>query len=139
MHFVKPNRDVSRTPNSQRDALVEEVLWTPSEARIEQSDLAALVNVVEAWNIAKAWDDGPDVERYRAVCFERVPGLRRRGEHVELTASEGTVISGRSETVPDSGGVRICKAEACHRVGRIPEVLDLPRSSAEFGVCTELV
>ncbi|MBL0157469.1 MAG: acetoacetate--CoA ligase [Bryobacterales bacterium] len=69
------------------------------------------------------WNDPGDV-RYRAAYFEPWPELWRHGDWAELTAHGGMVISGRSDTTLNPGGVRIGTAEIYRQVERLPEVLE---------------
>jgi acetoacetyl-CoA synthetase len=69
------------------------------------------------------WND-PDGSRYRAAYFERFPGVWRHGDWAELTPQGGLIISGRSDTTLNPGGVRIGTAEIYRQVERVPEVLE---------------
>jgi len=69
------------------------------------------------------WGD-PDGSRYRAAYFERFPGLWHHGDYATSTASGGLVISGRSDTVLNPGGVRIGTAEIYRQAETVPEVLE---------------
>jgi acetoacetyl-CoA synthetase len=69
------------------------------------------------------WNDEGD-ERYRAAYFERWPGVWRHGDWAALTEHGGMVITGRSDTTLNPGGVRIGTAEIYRQVERLPEVLE---------------
>jgi acetoacetyl-CoA synthetase len=69
------------------------------------------------------WND-PDGALYRAAYFEHTPGVWRHGDWAELTAHDGLVIHGRSDTTLNPGGVRIGTAEIYRQVEQIPEVVE---------------
>jgi acetoacetyl-CoA synthetase len=69
------------------------------------------------------WND-PGAERYRAAYFEKFPGVWSHGDFAELTAHDGMVIYGRSDTVLNPGGVRIGTAEIYRQVEQMEEVLE---------------
>ena len=67
------------------------------------------------------WND-PDGQKYHNAYFEAHPGFWSHGDYGELTAEDGVIISGRSDTVLNPGGVRIGTAEIYRQVEKIPEV-----------------
>ena len=69
------------------------------------------------------WND-PDGAKYHAAYFARFPGVWCHGDFVELTASEGMIIYGRSDAVLNPGGVRIGTAEIYRQVEQLPEVVE---------------
>ncbi len=69
------------------------------------------------------WND-PDGSRYRAVYFERFPGIWHHGDYAMLTERGGLVILGRSDAVLNPGGVRIGTAEIYRQVEQLEEVQD---------------
>jgi acetoacetyl-CoA synthetase len=69
------------------------------------------------------WND-PEGKKYHAAYFERFPGIWCHGDYVELTAHDGMVIHGRSDSVLNPGGVRIGTAEIYRQVEREHEVLE---------------
>ena len=69
------------------------------------------------------WND-PDGARYRAAYFERFPGVWHHGDYAALTAHDGLVIYGRSDTVLNPGGVRIGTAEIYSAVESLPQILE---------------
>jgi len=69
------------------------------------------------------WDDH-DGKRYHAAYFERVPGKWCHGDHAEVTAHNGYVIYGRSDTTLNPGGVRIGTAEIYRQVEKLPEIME---------------
>jgi acetoacetyl-CoA synthetase len=69
------------------------------------------------------WND-PDGERLRAAYFEDYPGVWRHGDWVRITPRGGVVISGRSDSTLNRGGVRMGTAEFYSVVEDLPEVVD---------------
>jgi acetoacetyl-CoA synthetase len=69
------------------------------------------------------WND-PGGAKYRAAYFERFEGIWCHGDYVELTAHDGMVIHGRSDSVLNPGGVRIGTAEIYRQVEQAPEVVE---------------
>jgi len=69
------------------------------------------------------WND-PDGTKYRAAYFERFPGVWTHGDWCEITAREGMIIYGRSDTVLNPGGVRIGTAEIYRQVEQLEEVVE---------------
>ncbi|EQD49949.1 acetoacetyl-CoA synthetase, isoform, partial [mine drainage metagenome] len=67
------------------------------------------------------WKD-PTQARYRAAYFERFPGVWCHGDTARITPSGGIVITGRSDTVLNPGGVRIGTAEIYRQVETFDEV-----------------
>jgi acetoacetyl-CoA synthetase len=77
------------------------------------------------------WGD-PDGSRYRESYFETYPGVWRHGDWIEITSRGTAVITGRSDSTINRGGVRIGTSEIYRSVLTLPEVddalvLDLPR------------
>ncbi len=78
----------------------------------------------------------PGGERYRAAYFEHFPGVWRHGDWIELTDRGTAIISGRSDSTINRGGVRMGTAEIYRAV--LAEdavvdalVVDVPREGAE--------
>jgi acetoacetyl-CoA synthetase len=69
------------------------------------------------------WDDEGN-RRYRAAYFERFPGVWHHGDYVELTEHDGVIISGRSDTILNPGGVRIGTAEIYRQVEQLDEIVE---------------
>jgi acetoacetyl-CoA synthetase len=69
------------------------------------------------------WGDD-DGARYRAAYFERFPGLWAQGDFAMWTPHGGIVITGRSDTTLNPGGVRIGTAEIYRQVEQVPEVVE---------------
>ncbi len=76
------------------------------------------------------WGD-EDGSRYRESYFDTYPGIWRHGDWIEITSRGTAIISGRSDSTINRGGVRIGTSEVYRAVLREPEVqdalvLDLP-------------
>jgi acetoacetyl-CoA synthetase len=69
------------------------------------------------------WGD-TDGSRYAAAYFSRFANVWAHGDFVEKRPSGGFVISGRSDTTLNPGGVRIGTAEIYRQVEAVPEVLE---------------
>jgi acetoacetyl-CoA synthetase len=69
------------------------------------------------------WGD-TDGSRYRAAYFEMYPGVWRHGDWIVITDRGTCVISGRSDSTLNRGGVRIGTADFYSVVEEIPEVAD---------------
>lgn len=69
------------------------------------------------------WND-PEGERYRSSYFEMYPGVWRHGDWIKITPEGGCVISGRSDSTLNRGGVRMGSSEFYRVVEELPEVVD---------------
>jgi acetoacetyl-CoA synthetase len=69
------------------------------------------------------WGD-EDGSRYRESYFETYPGVWRHGDWIEITSRGTAIISGRSDSTINRGGVRIGTSEIYRAVLREPDVLD---------------
>ncbi len=69
------------------------------------------------------WND-PDGSRYRETYFEPWPGVWRHGDWLEITDRGTCVITGRSDSTLNRGGVRMGTADIYAAVESVPEVLD---------------
>jgi acetoacetyl-CoA synthetase len=69
------------------------------------------------------WND-PDGARYHAAYFDRFENVWCHGDFAELTATNGMIIHGRSDTVLNPGGVRIGTAEIYRVVEQFEQVVD---------------
>ena len=69
------------------------------------------------------WND-PDGSRYRDSYFGLWPGVWRHGDWVEVTPRGSCVISGRSDSTLNRGGVRMGTAEFYRVVEQLEEVVD---------------
>jgi acetoacetyl-CoA synthetase len=69
------------------------------------------------------WSD-PDGERYRDSYFSPWPGVWRHGDWLEITERGTCIISGRSDSTLNRGGVRMGTAEFYRVVEGLDEVVD---------------
>ena len=69
------------------------------------------------------WND-PDGERYRDSYFSTWPGVWRHGDWLEITERGSCIISGRSDSTLNRGGVRMGTAEFYRVVEALDEVVD---------------
>jgi acetoacetyl-CoA synthetase len=69
------------------------------------------------------WND-PDGSRYREAYFEPWPGVWRHGDWLEITERGTCLITGRSDSTLNRGGVRMGTADIYAAVEAIPAVLD---------------
>jgi acetoacetyl-CoA synthetase len=81
------------------------------------------------------WND-PDGERLRESYFSVYPGVWRHGDWITITSRGTAVISGRSDSTINRGGVRMGTSEIYSAVLAVPEVVDalvvdVPREGSE--------
>jgi acetoacetyl-CoA synthetase len=69
------------------------------------------------------WND-PDGSRYRESYFEPWPGVWRHGDWLEITERGTCLITGRSDSTLNRGGVRMGTADIYAAVEAIPAVVD---------------
>jgi acetoacetyl-CoA synthetase len=69
------------------------------------------------------WND-PDGERYRESYFDMFPGVWRHGDWIRITERGTAVISGRSDSTINRGGIRMGTAEIYRAVLALDEVTD---------------
>jgi acetoacetyl-CoA synthetase len=69
------------------------------------------------------WND-PDGSRYRDSYFSTWPGVWRHGDWVEITRRGSVVITGRSDSTLNRGGVRMGTSEFYRVVEGVDEVTD---------------
>jgi len=69
------------------------------------------------------WGDA-DGSRLREAYFEMFPGVWRHGDWIEITSRGTAIITGRSDSTINRGGVRMGTAEIYRAVMSVPEVLD---------------
>jgi acetoacetyl-CoA synthetase len=69
------------------------------------------------------WND-PDGSRYRESYFEPWPGVWRHGDWLEITERGTCLITGRSDSTLNRGGVRMGTADIYAAVESIPAVVD---------------
>jgi acetoacetyl-CoA synthetase len=81
------------------------------------------------------WND-PEGERYRDSYFDMYPDVWRHGDWIEITERGTAIISGRSDSTINRGGVRMGTAEIYRAVLAVDEVtdalaVDVPREGGE--------
>jgi len=69
------------------------------------------------------WND-PDGERYHESYFSTYPGVWRHGDWIEITERGTAIISGRSDSTINRGGIRMGTAEIYRAVLAVDEVVD---------------
>jgi len=69
------------------------------------------------------WND-PDGERYRDSYFATYPGVWRHGDWIEITDRGSCIITGRSDSTLNRGGVRMGTSEFYRVVESLDEVQD---------------
>jgi len=69
------------------------------------------------------WGD-EDGSRYRESYFEMYPGVWRHGDWIEITERGTAVISGRSDSTINRGGIRMGTAEIYRAVLALDEITD---------------
>ncbi|HYI17828.1 MAG TPA: acetoacetate--CoA ligase [Solirubrobacteraceae bacterium] len=69
------------------------------------------------------WGD-EDGARYREAYFEMYPGVWRHGDWIRITPRGTAVISGRSDSTINRGGIRMGTSEIYRAVLAVPEVVD---------------
>ena len=69
------------------------------------------------------WGD-EDGARHREAYFEMFPGVWRHGDWIRITPRGTAVISGRSDSTINRGGIRMGTSEIYRAVLAVPEVVD---------------
>jgi acetoacetyl-CoA synthetase len=69
------------------------------------------------------WND-PGGHRYRSSYFDMYPGIWRHGDWITIHADGSSVVSGRSDSTLNRGGIRMGTSEFYQVVERFPEVTD---------------
>lgn len=69
------------------------------------------------------WND-PDGSRLRDAYFDHYPGVWRHGDWIEITDRGTAIISGRSDSTINRGGVRMGTSEIYRAVLAEPDVID---------------
>jgi acetoacetyl-CoA synthetase len=69
------------------------------------------------------WND-PDGTRYRESYFDMFPGVWRHGDWIRITPRGTAVISGRSDSTINRGGIRMGTAEIYRAVLALDQVVD---------------
>jgi acetoacetyl-CoA synthetase len=82
------------------------------------------------------WND-PDGERYRDSYFDMYPGIWRHGDWIEITERGTAIISGRSDSTINRGGIRMGTAEIYRAVLAVDQVVDalvvdIPRDGEDW-------
>ncbi len=81
------------------------------------------------------WNDEGG-ERYRESYFDMFPGIWRHGDWIEITERGTAIISGRSDSTINRGGIRMGTAEIYRAVLALDEVtdalvVDIPKEGEE--------
>jgi acetoacetyl-CoA synthetase len=81
------------------------------------------------------WND-EDGERLRESYFEMYPGIWRHGDWIEITERETAIITGRSDSTINRGGIRMGTGEIYAAVLALDEitdalVVDIPREGGD--------
>ncbi len=69
------------------------------------------------------WND-PDGVRYRDSYFDMYPGIWRHGDWIEITERGTAIITGRSDSTINRGGIRMGTAEIYRSVLALDEITD---------------
>jgi acetoacetyl-CoA synthetase len=69
------------------------------------------------------WDD-PDGERLRESYFDMFPGIWRHGDWIEITERGTAIITGRSDSTINRGGIRMGTSEIYRSVLALDEITD---------------
>jgi acetoacetyl-CoA synthetase len=69
------------------------------------------------------WGD-PEAERYKDSYFSAFPGVWRHGDWIEITSRGTAVITGRSDSTINRGGIRMGTAEIYSAVLALDEIRD---------------
>jgi acyl-CoA synthetase (AMP-forming)/AMP-acid ligase II len=83
------------------------------------------------------WND-PDGERYKDSYFSMYEGIWRHGDWIEITSRGTAIISGRSDSTINRGGVRMGTSEIYRAVLAIDDIVDalivdVPREARRTG------
>ena len=69
------------------------------------------------------WSD-PDGSRYRDSYFSVYPGVWRHGDWIEITSRGTAIITGRSDSTINRGGIRMGTSEIYRAVLSVDEIVD---------------
>jgi acetoacetyl-CoA synthetase len=69
------------------------------------------------------WND-PNGQRYRESYFDHYPGVWRHGDWIQISERGSAVISGRSDSTLNRGGVRMGTSEFYRVVEDLPQIRD---------------
>jgi acetoacetyl-CoA synthetase len=89
------------------------------------------------------WGDG-DGSRYRDAYFDMFPGVWRHGDWIEITERGTAIISGRSDSTINRGGIRMGTAELYRSVLALDDVtdalvVDLPKPGTDGSIALFVV
>jgi acetoacetyl-CoA synthetase len=84
------------------------------------------------------WGDD-DGTRYRDAYFADNPGVWTHGDLIEIRPEGGVIISGRSDTTLNPGGIRIGTAELYRAIEPLPQIADVIACDRETDGDTEIV
>jgi acetoacetyl-CoA synthetase len=69
------------------------------------------------------WND-PEGKRYRESYFDHYPGVWRHGDWIQITERGSAIITGRSDSTLNRGGVRMGTSEFYRVVEDLPQIKD---------------
>lgn len=120
----------------QAPALGVDVQAWDARGRRLQGEVGELVVTQPMPSMPVAFWGDADGSRLHDAYFSVYPGVWRHGDWIEMTASGGAIIHGRSDSTINRGGVRIGTAEIYRAVLGLAEVddalvVDVPRSGEE--------
>ncbi len=72
---------------------------------------------------SKFWNDQKDV-KFKKAYFNKFKNIWHHGDYAKITKNNGIIISGRSDTTLNPGGVRLGTAEIYSEVERFKEISD---------------
>ena len=70
---------------------------------------------------SKFWNDQKDV-KFKKAYFNKYRNIWHHGDYAKITKNNGFIISGRSDTTLNPGGVRLGTAEIYSEVERFKEI-----------------
>ena len=70
---------------------------------------------------SKFWNDDKD-KKFKKAYFNRYRNIWHHGDYAQITNNNGLIISGRSDTTLNPGGVRLGTAEIYSEVERFKEI-----------------
>jgi len=97
--------------------------WDPTGQRLDRGVGELVVTQPMPSMPVRLWND-PDGERYHAAYFDMYPGVWRHGDWIEITERHTAVISGRSDSTINRGGIRMGTAEIYRAVLALDEITD---------------
>jgi acetoacetyl-CoA synthetase len=109
----------------QRPALGMAIeVWGEEGQRLDAGERGDLVCTLPFPSMPLGFWGDESGERYRAAYYERFPGVWAQGDFAMWTEHGGIVITGRSDTTLNPGGVRIGTGEIYRQVEQIPSVVE---------------